>query len=116
MVINVTENTKDFVKQCASLPALIETIKKEHKVDKLYASLAFGSDYWDDIYTKSKPQRLKTFAELGKGDVTAPATGGGVFLHIHADRKDMIYVLATEFIKPIKKIFRSSIKSRGFII
>ena len=35
MVINVTENKKDLVKQYASLPALIETIKNEHEVDKL---------------------------------------------------------------------------------
>ncbi len=102
MVINVAENTKDVVKQCASLPALIDSIKKEHKVDKLYASLAFGADYWDAIYSKGRPQRLKTFVDLGKGDVSAPATGGDVFLHIHSDRKDMTYVLASEFIKPIK--------------
>ena len=102
MVINVTENKKDLVKQYASLPALIETIKNEHEVDKLYASLAFGADYWGTIYSKGRPQRLKTFVELGKGDISAPATGGDIFLHIHSDRKDMTYVLASEFIKPIK--------------
>ncbi len=114
MVINVTNNTKDVVKQCASLPVLIETIKKEHKVDKLYASLAFGADYWGDIYSKGRPQRLKTFVELGKGDVSAPATGGDVFLHIHADRKDMVYVLASEFIKPIKENIQVLDEVEGF--
>jgi len=103
MVINVINNTKDLVKQCASLPILIESIKKEYKVDKLYASLAFGADYWDGIYSKGRPQRLKAFVALGKGDVSAPATGGDIFLHIHSDRKDMTYVLASEFIKPIKE-------------
>lgn len=114
MVINVTNNTKDIVKQCASLPTLVESIKKEHKLDKLYASLAFGADYWGAIYTKSKPQRLKTFVELGKGDVSAPATGGDVFLHIHADRKDMTYVLASEFIKPLKENIQVLDEVEGF--
>jgi len=114
MVINVTENTKDLVKQCILLPILIETLKKEHNVDKLYASLAFGADYWDTIYTKGRPQRLKTFIELGKGDVFAPATGGDIFLHIHADRKDMVYVLASEFIKSIKENIQVFDEVEGF--
>lgn len=114
MVINVTNNTQDVVKQCASLPSLIEAIKKEHKVESLYASLAFGAVYWDAIYTNGKPQRLKTFVALGKGEVSAPATGGDIFLHIHADRKDMVYILATEFIKPIKEHIQVLDEVEGF--
>ncbi len=32
MVINVTQNTKEVVQQCALLPALIDTIKKQGAV------------------------------------------------------------------------------------
>ncbi len=66
-------------------------------------SLAFGADYWDDIHPGSRPQRLKPFTALGKGDIPAPATGGDIFLHIHSDRKDMTYILASEFLRPIKE-------------
>jgi porphyrinogen peroxidase len=103
MVINVTNKSENIVKQCAALPALIESIKKQHKVDSLFASLAFGADYWDAIHPGSRPQRLKLFTALGEGDVSAPATGGDIFLHVHSDRKDMTYVLASEFIKPIQE-------------
>ncbi len=103
IVINVTSNSNNVVKQCAALPTLIETLKKQHKVDSLFASVAFGADYWDANHPDSRPQRLKAFVALGKGDVSAPATGGDMFLHVHSDRKDMAYVLAREFIKPIKE-------------
>jgi porphyrinogen peroxidase len=102
MVINVTNKSEELIKQCAALPALIETIKKQNKVDSLFASLAFGADYWDAIHPASSPQRLKAFIELGEGDVSAPATGGDIFLHVHSDRKDMTYLLASEFLEPIR--------------
>lgn len=103
MVIDVTNNSENVVKQCAALPTLIETIKKQANTDSLFASLAFGADFWDSIHRSSRPQRLKSFTALGEGDVKAPATGGDIFLHVHSDRKDMTYVLASEFIKPIKE-------------
>jgi porphyrinogen peroxidase len=103
MVINVTNKSGNIVKQCSLLPTLIESIKKQNKVDSLFASLAFGADYWDAIHPGSRPQRLKKFIELGAGDISAPATGGDIFLHVHSDRKDMTYVLASEFLKPIKE-------------
>ncbi len=102
MVIKVTNNSEELIKQCAALPTLIETIKKQTKVDSLFASLAFGAEYWDSIHPSSKPERLKSFTTLGDGDISAPATGGDIFLHVHSDRKDMTYVLASEFIKPIQ--------------
>lgn len=102
MIIDVSNRSDKVSKQCAALPALIETIKKQNKVDSLFASLAFGADYWDAIHPANRPQRLKAFTELGEGDVSAPATGGDIFLHIHSDRKDMTYLLACEFLAPIK--------------
>ena len=102
IVINVKSKTDNVVKQCASLPTLINNIKQQHNADSLFASLAFGSDYWELIYSKGKPQHLKPFSQLGEGELCAPATGGDLFLHIHSDRKDMTYVLATAFLKSIK--------------
>lgn len=102
IVINVDNKTNDIVKQCASLPALINNIKQQHNTDSLFASLAFGADYWNVVYPDSKPQHLKSFYQLGEGELIAPATGGDLFLHIHSDRKDMTYVLASTFLKAIK--------------
>jgi len=102
IVINVDNKTSDVVKQCASLPTLINNIKQQHNTDSLFASLAFGADYWDVIHPDSKPQHLKAFSQLGEGERVAPATGGDLFLHIHSDRKDMTYVLASTFLKAIK--------------
>lgn len=102
LVINVDNKANNVVKQCTSLPTLINDIKQQHNIDNLFASLAFGENYWDVVHPGNKPKRLKTFTNLGEGDVFAPATGGDLFLHIHSDRKDMTYVLASAFLKAIK--------------
>ncbi len=102
IVINVDNKIDNVVKQCALLPELINKIKQQHNTNRLFASLAFGVDYWNVIHPDSKPQHLKPFSQLGEGDLVAPATGGDLLLHIHSDRKDMIYVLASEFLKAIK--------------
>ena len=73
MVINVDNKTNDVVKQCASLPTLIKEIKQQHNVDSLFASLAFGENYWSVVYPNNKPKRLKTFPKLGEGELIAPA-------------------------------------------
>ncbi len=102
MVINVTDKSPDVVKQCAALPALIATIKTQYKVGSLFASLAFGADYWDMIHPDARPLRLKALPAMSQGDVSAPATGGDILLHVHADRKDIVYLSAHEFLRPIK--------------
>ena len=102
IVINVDNKIDNVVKQCALLPELINKIKQQHNTKSLVASLAFGVDYWNVVHPDSKPQHLKSFSQLGEGELVAPATGGDLLLHIHSDRKDMIYVLASEFLKAIK--------------
>lgn len=104
MVLNVSGGkgvVQKALRACQSLPDLTGELKREHSEESLGSAVSFGSAFWDRIRPKSRPIRLKPFVKI-EGTMSAPATGGDIFVHIRSDRADLNYILGQRFLSEIR--------------
>lgn len=60
----------------------------------LRSVVSFGFDLWNRVSPGARPRELAPFEPIGAGALVAPATGGDVLLHVHANRPDVTFELA----------------------
>ncbi|KLV05909.1 deferrochelatase [Photobacterium aquae] len=111
-VFKVTGDRAAVVKQCQQVHQLVKTLNEQQDAD-LRASIAFGKSFWLG-FEQGCPEGLTEFVELGKGDVTAPATGGDILLHLNSSRHDLNFLLLRQFMEPIADQLEVMDETYGF--
>lgn len=59
----------------------------------LVSVIAFGAAVWDELYPAARPDGLAPFQAFADDGRSAPATDADIFLHLRADRRDLVFAL-----------------------
>jgi putative iron-dependent peroxidase len=91
----VGEATTERVRQAAAgLPEMTAEVAALDPSANLVSVIAFGAAVWDDLYPAARPDGLAPFRAFADGGRSAPATDADIFLHLRADRRDLVFALA----------------------
>lgn len=100
VVMKVVGDKRAVIEQCQTLHQTLATLNGQQPEANLRASVAFGKSFWQSL-EKGCPAGFEDFRALGKGDATAPATGGDILLHVNSSRHDLNFYLLRQFLQPI---------------
>jgi putative iron-dependent peroxidase len=78
----------------ATIPEQVGTLAHRAPKARLDATIAVGARFWDRLRRPHRPALLKDFPAIRGPRLSAPSTGGDVFLHIKSDRPDLNFELA----------------------
>jgi putative iron-dependent peroxidase len=96
-----------------ALPSLTAEIAAIDQGAGVVAALAFGMELWDAL-GKEMPSGMHAFEPLGEGGLSAPATHGDLFLHVHSTREDLNFLLAKRIVSMLKGVVEGSDEVHGF--
>jgi len=82
---------------CADLAALLRAVEFRDLEGSLSCVMGFGSDAWDRLFGPPRPAELHPFREIRAGARHALSTPGDLLFHIRAERLDLCFELATQF-------------------
>ncbi|MGO9402796.1 MAG: Dyp-type peroxidase [Terriglobales bacterium] len=82
---------------CGDLAALVRAVEFRDLEGSLSCVIGFGSSAWDRLFGPPRPAELHPFREIRAGAHHAVATPGDLLLHIRAQRMDLCFELATQF-------------------
>jgi putative iron-dependent peroxidase len=82
---------------CADLAALLRAVEFRDLEGSLSCVMGFGSDAWDRLFGPPRPAELHPFREIRAGARHAVSTPGDLLFHIRAERMDLCFELATQF-------------------
>ncbi|MBL4830217.1 MAG: Dyp-type peroxidase [Aliivibrio sp.] len=93
VTFNVKNAEQHVLQQLQLIPSLVDDLNKQQDGANLNVAISFSYSMWEKM-DQAMPDELKEFTPLGSGDITAPATGGDILLHIHSNRHDLhFYIL-----------------------
>jgi putative iron-dependent peroxidase len=98
---------------CADLAALVRTVGSRALDGQLSCVMGFGSNAWDRIFVKPKPEELHPFREIN-GKHHAVATQGDILFHIRAMRMDLCFELATYIMSRLGDAAATADEVHGF--
>ncbi|MGR5144251.1 Dyp-type peroxidase [Photobacterium sp. DNB23_23_1] len=113
VVMKATGDNKALIERCQQVHTLVDEINSQQPDAELRASIAFGKTFWASL-EKGLPADFDDFEALGEGQVTAPATGGDVLLHLNSSRHDLNFYLLRQFISPIAEHVEIMDETYGF--
>lgn len=100
VVMKVIGDKQAVLEQCKRLHSVVDSLNTQQIDANLRASIAFGKSFWSSL-EQGSPEGFNDFEALGEGDITAPATGGDILLHVNANRHDLNFYLLRQFLSPI---------------
>lgn len=112
-VFNVQQNQAGVLSQLQNLKSILNDINQSQTDAQLHSSVAFGKSFWTQISQQS-PDELTEFKPLGRGDTSAPATGGDVLLHFHSFRHDLNFYVLRKLLEPIAEDIEVIDETYGF--
>jgi porphyrinogen peroxidase len=86
---------------CGDLAALVRAVEFRDLEGSLSCVMGFGSDAWDRLFGPPRPAELHPFREIRTGARHAVSTPGDLLFHIRAERMDLCFELATQFMARI---------------
>ncbi|OAN13922.1 deferrochelatase [Photobacterium jeanii] len=100
VVLKVVGDKQAVLDQFKQVHTLVSSINTQQTDANLRASVAFGKDFWLSL-ERGCPENFDDFEALGEGDITAPATGGDILLHVNASRHDLNFYLLRKLLTDI---------------
>jgi porphyrinogen peroxidase len=108
------ENVRRTRQVCGDLDKLIRAVGARDENSNLSCVLAFGSGIWDQIFAAERPRELHLFREFSSGPRYAPCTPGDLLLHIRAERMDLCFELASQFMRSLSAAVTVADEVHGF--
>jgi putative iron-dependent peroxidase len=87
------EITERVRQAAARLPEMTADVVALDPSADLVSVIAFGAAVWDDLYPAARPDGLAPFQAFADDGRSAPATDADIFLHLRADRRDLVFAL-----------------------
>ncbi|BDM63487.1 peroxidase [Shewanella sp. NFH-SH190041] len=112
-------NANDGVEQQLR-PSIANIAHYIHELTDQYADCAFngfvavGANYWDTLYPASRPAKLKPFPAMEAGNRDAPALEHDLFVHLRADRLDVLHLVASDVCCMLEDLTELVDEERGF--
>ena len=78
----------------AGLPAMTAEVAALDPAAGLVSVIAVGDRVWDRLYPGDRPAGLVPFRAFVDAGRTAPATEADLFVHLRADRRDLVFALS----------------------
>ncbi|MCW8328137.1 Dyp-type peroxidase [Photobacterium sp. SDRW27] len=100
VVMKVVGDKRAVISQCQTFHQKLTSLNEQQSDANLRASVAFGKSFWQSL-DKGCPAEFEDFRALGEGDITAPATGGDILLHVNSSRHDLNFYALRQFLQPI---------------
>ncbi|MBK7977628.1 MAG: Dyp-type peroxidase [Deltaproteobacteria bacterium] len=114
LVLSATDLARDAGRIAAKLATLGDIEGEVASVVPdagLRSVVSFGAELWERVSPGVRPRELRAFSPIGAGPLVAPATGGDVLLHVHANRTDAAFELARrvrvslgELVRPLDEV------------
>jgi putative iron-dependent peroxidase len=91
------ENRASVRAFCGDLAALVRAVEFRDLEGRLSCVMGFGSEAWDRLFGAPRPAELHPFREIRAAGRHAVSTPGDLLFHIRAQRMDLCFELATQF-------------------
>ena len=100
LTLKVKGKSKNLAAAIADIDRYIDKVRKYGRV---FSAISFGEAYWKHITPSFDmiPEGIRTFNGI-KGDYSAPATGGDLFIHLNSKYADLNYEVAYNWLQPIR--------------
>ncbi len=82
---------------CGAVAGLVRAIGTRDPSARLTCVIGIGSEFWDRLVGGARPAGLHPFAEVRRGPRHAVSTPGDLLFHIQAERQDLCFELASQF-------------------
>ncbi|MGF1763646.1 Dyp-type peroxidase [Aliivibrio kagoshimensis] len=92
VTFNVKSAEQQVLQQLQQLPKLVDDLNSQQADANVNVAISFSHGMWQKM-NQAMPDELVPFQPLGSGEITAPATGGDILLHIHSNRHDLHFYL-----------------------
>ncbi|MDO6705236.1 Dyp-type peroxidase [Photobacterium sp. 1_MG-2023] len=112
-VFNLVGNQDKVIRQCQGLLDVVNQLNQQHVSADIHLSVGFGKSFWQRL-EQGVPEDFEEFVPLGSGDVTAPATGGDLLLHLHSNRHDLNFHLLSTFMQSVATEVELLDETHGF--
>jgi putative iron-dependent peroxidase len=99
---------------CAAVAGLVRAIGTRDPDARLTCVIGIGSDFWDRLVGGPRPAGLHPFAEVRRGPSHAVSTPGDLLFHIQAERQDLCFELASQFMHILGSAVRVEDEIHGF--
>lgn len=98
---------------CGAISKTVSGLNKADKGSSLACTVSFGADLWRKI-SSGAPKRLRPFGGTSGKALSAPATGGDVFLHINSSRQGANYACARQLLAMLDGCALVAEEAHGF--
>jgi len=99
---------------CGDLAALVRAVEFRDLEGSLSCVMGFGCEAWDRLFGPPRPAELHSFREIRAGARHAVSTPGDLLFHIRAERMDLCFELATQFMARIGNAVSPVDEVQGF--
>lgn len=103
-----------ILKELKNAPQMATTIGSVDPQSFLGVSISFGHDIWNKISPGKRPNLLKSFGPINEKNLTVPATGGDIFIHIKSNRQDLSFELASRIKNHLEGLVEVMDETHGF--
>jgi putative iron-dependent peroxidase len=116
LILQTTEPNaeKATVNVVATVPERVRRLARLAPRGRLDATIGVGARFWDRLRQPDRPTVLREFPEIQGPQLSAPSTGGDVFLHIKSDRPDLNFELAQSVLHDLHGRVRVLEEVHGF--
>lgn len=91
--LKIKQNSANVLSELQKLPGLVTELNDMQPGADLALSIAFSHQFWSK-FEQAIPAELKSFPELGEGEIFAPSSDVDVLVHCHSRRHDLhFYVM-----------------------
>lgn len=113
--LNNTENSVASLRAASHrLASLVTDIIAERNEPSLSASISFSAEAWRQL-SSQQPSQLKSFVNLGEGNISAHATNADIFFHCHSNAKDINFLLCQRFLATLSNSVSVINETQGFL-
>lgn len=109
-----TSNDARLRRACRDLPLLARKVGDFDAKARLSAVVSFGPERCCRWFSGRAPERFQPLEPIRGPRLTAPATGGDLFIHIHSKRHDLNFELARRWLTAVGDSVRVIQEVHGF--
>lgn len=91
--VKQADTAKAVARILSSIPERTRRLARLVPKSKLESTVGVGAHYWNLLGKPQRPAWLHDFPEIRGPQLSAPSTGGDLFLHIKSDREDLNFEL-----------------------